>query len=66
MAAATGFWHVLPTTLTSDYAQVIEERLDLNAEAAVRYSYGDDLVAQHRRTSPTITESRTFYYDRLG
>ena len=49
-----------------DYAQVIEESFDLNAFAEVRYTYGDDLVAQHRRTSPTTTESRTFHYDGLG
>ena len=49
-----------------DYAQVIEESLDLSTEAEVRYSYGDDLIAQHQRTSPTATESRTFHYDGLG
>ncbi len=49
-----------------DYAQVIEESLDLSAEAEVRYTYGDDLIAQHRRTGPTTTESRTFHYDGLG
>ncbi|MEO1245948.1 MAG: Ig-like domain-containing protein [Pseudomonadota bacterium] len=49
-----------------DYAQVIEESFDLNAFAEVRYTYGDDLVAQHRRTSPTTIESRTFHYDGLG
>ncbi|MEM8682201.1 MAG: RHS repeat-associated core domain-containing protein [Pseudomonadota bacterium] len=49
-----------------DYAQVIEESFDLNAFAEVRYTYGDDLVAQHRRTSSTTTESRTFHYDGLG
>ena len=48
------------------YAQVIEESFDLNAFAEVRYTYGEDLVAQHRRTSPTTTESRTFNYDGLG
>ena len=49
-----------------DYAQVIEESFDLSAEAEVRYTYGDDLIAQHRRTGPTTTESRTFHYDGLG
>lgn len=49
-----------------DYAEVIEESLDLSTEAEVRYTYGDDLIAQHRRTSPTTAESRTFHYDGLG
>jgi len=49
-----------------DYAQVVEESFDLNSFAEVRYTYGDDLVAQHRRTGPTTTQSRTFHYDGLG
>ena len=49
-----------------DYAQVIEESLDLSTEAEVRYSYGDDLIAQHRRIGSTGTESRAFHYDGLG
>ena len=49
-----------------DYAQVIEESFDLNSFAEVRYSYGDDLVAQHRRVDAVVTQSRTFHYDGLG
>ena len=49
-----------------DYAQVVEESFDLNAFAEVRYTYGDDLIGQHRRIDPTTTQTRTFHYDGLG
>jgi len=49
-----------------DYAQVIEESLDLNAFAEVTYSYGDDLIARHRRIDATTTNSSTYHYDGIG
>jgi len=49
-----------------DYAQVIEESFDLNAFAEVTYSYGDDLLHQHRRIDATTTNSSTYHYDGIG
>jgi RHS repeat-associated protein len=49
-----------------EYAQVVEESLDLNAFSDVRYTYGDDLVAQHRRIDATTTNSSTYHYDGIG
>jgi RHS repeat-associated protein len=49
-----------------DYAQVIEESFDLTTFAEVKYTYGDDLLAQHRRLDAANTVSRTFHYDGVG
>ncbi len=48
------------------YAQVVEEIFDLNSFAEVRYTYGDDLIAQHRRVDPLTTNSSTYHYDGIG
>ncbi len=49
-----------------DYAQVVEESFDLNGFAEVRYTYGDDLIAQHRRVDALTTNSSTYHYDGIG
>ncbi len=49
-----------------DYAQVVEESFDLNSFAEVRYTYGDDLLAQHRRVDALTTNSSTYHYDGIG
>ena len=49
-----------------DYEQVIEESFDLNSFTEVRYTYGGDLLAQHRRLDAVSTETRTFHFDGIG
>jgi len=49
-----------------DYAQVVEESLDLNTFAEMTYTYGDDLLNQHRRVDATTTDSHSFHYDGIG
>ena len=52
--------------LNRDYAQVVEESFDLNSFAEMTYTYGDDLISQHRRIDATTTDSHSFHYDGIG
>ncbi len=45
---------------------MIGESFDLNGFAEVRYTYGDDLIAQHRRVDALTTNSSTYHYDGIG
>ena len=48
------------------FSQVLEEQIEGAPFVDVSYTYGIDLIAQHRRIDATSTLSDTYHYDGIG